>query len=87
VGAVLSKDNASGRVFVREAPSEMGAARAGILPGDEVIAIDGRPVATMAAAEVHEALTGKVGTTVKVTVLRAGVRLEYAVERGPLAGT
>src|SRR5690242_9449913 len=35
VGAVLGKDNRTGRVFVREVPSGMGAARAGLEEGDE----------------------------------------------------
>jgi S1-C subfamily serine protease len=87
VGAVLGKDNANGRLFVRDAPAGMGAARAGLQVGDEVVAIDGRPVATMTPAEVHEALSGKVGTTVRITVIREGVKAERVVERGPLAGT
>src|SRR5262245_21151180 len=36
VGAILGKDNRSGRVFVRQAPPGMGAARAGVAEGDEV---------------------------------------------------
>ncbi len=87
VGAVLAKGNTDGRLFVREVPPGMGAARAGLVVGDEVVAIGGRPVDKMTPPEVHEALAGKVGTVVKVTVLRAGVRLEYSIERGPLAGT
>jgi S1-C subfamily serine protease len=87
VGAVLAKDNLSGRLFVRETPAGMGAARAGLAVGDEVVAIEGKPVATMTPPEVHEALAGKVGTKVKVTVVRAGSTLEVVVERGPLAGT
>jgi S1-C subfamily serine protease len=87
IGAVLGKDNGSGRVFVREAPPGMGAAKAGIAVGDEVVAIEGRPTAKMSPEEVHEALAGKVGTKVKVSVVRAGVTLQYDVERGPLQGT
>lgn len=87
VGAVLAKDNTDGRLFVRETPPGMGAARAGVAIGDEVIAIEGTPVAKMTPAEVHEALAGKVGTKVKVTIVRAGSTIEYTVERGPLTGT
>jgi C-terminal processing protease CtpA/Prc len=87
VGAVLGKDNVDGRLFVREAPDGMGAAKAGVSVGDEVVAIDGKPVAKMTPAEVHEALAGKVGTKVKVTVMRGGASLDFVVERGPLAGT
>ncbi len=87
MGAVLGKDNANGRLFVREAPAGMGAAKAGLEVGDEVLAIDGKPVAKMSPPEVHEALAGKVGTKVKVTVARGGTTLDYVIERGPLAGT
>jgi carboxyl-terminal processing protease len=87
VGAILGKDNADGRLFVRETPPGMGAARAGLAVGDEVVAIEGKPVSKMTPPEVHEALAGKVGTKVRVTVVRAGVTIEYVVERGPLAGT
>jgi len=84
---VLAKSNVDGRVFLREVPAGMGASKAGMAVGDEVVAIDGRPVLKMTPEEVHEALTGKVGTKVKITVQRAGVVIELSVERGPLAGT
>ena len=87
VGAVLAKDNQNGRLYVREAPEGMGAAKAGMAVGDEVVAIDGKAVTKMTPPEVHEALAGKVGTKVKVTVVRAGAMVELVVERGPLAET
>jgi len=87
VGAVLGKSNVDGRVFVHEVPPDMGAAKAGILVGDEVVAIDGKPVAKMSPPEVHEALAGKVGTKVRVSVVRDGVTKDLVVERGPLSGT
>jgi C-terminal processing protease CtpA/Prc len=65
----------------------MGAARAGIAVGDEVVAIEGRAVKAMTPEEVHEALSGKVGTKVTMTILRGGTTIELHVERGPLAGT
>ena len=87
MGAVLGKDNADGRLFVRGAPPGMGAARAGVEVGDEVVAIDGKPAGRMTPAEVHEALSGRVGTKVRVTLVRAGVTIDREIERGPLAGT
>jgi len=87
IGAVLGKDNHTGQLFVRDAPPAMGAAKAGVLPGDEVIAIDGVAVKNLSPTEVHKALSGKVGTKVKLSVLRAGVPVECTIERGPLQGT
>lgn len=87
VGAVFGRDNHDGRVFVREAPSDMSAARAGLKLDDEVVAIDGRPVKGMSGDEVHTALAGKVGTKVILRVVRNGATLDVSVERGPLRTT
>jgi C-terminal processing protease CtpA/Prc len=86
VGAVFAKDNRSGRVYVREVPSDMGAARAGILVEDELVAIDGHPVRGMSTQQLHEALSGKVGTKVSLQIVRAGETRVVIVERGPLKG-
>jgi carboxyl-terminal processing protease len=86
VGAVLGKDNGDGRVFVREVPSDMAAAKAGVQEGDEVVAVDGALVRTMSPDDVHKALAGRVGTRVRLTVRRAGETMELVVERGPLRG-
>jgi len=87
VGAVLGKDNGNGRLFIRETPAGMGAVKAGLEVGDEVVAIEGKPVQAMTPSAVHEALAGKVGTKVRVTVKRGESTLDFVVERGPLAGT
>jgi carboxyl-terminal processing protease len=87
VGAVLGKNNMDGRLVVRQAPADMGAAKAGVRAGDEVTAIDGKAVSSMTPDEVHAALAGAVGTKVKVTVLRDGQTLTFEIERGPLRGT
>ena len=86
IGAVLAKSHNDGRLYVREAPPDMGAAKAGVQPGDEVIAVDGKPVLEMSPDDIHKALIGAVGTKVGVTVLRNGESLTFAVERGPLRG-
>jgi C-terminal processing protease CtpA/Prc len=84
VGAILAKDNRDGRLFVREVPPEMGAARAGVRVGDEVVAIDGATVRKMSADDIHSALAGKVGSKVKLTLARDGATIEVSIERGPL---
>jgi C-terminal processing protease CtpA/Prc len=87
VGAVLGKDNQTGRVFVRDAPPGMPADRAGIHPDDEITAIDGAPVQKMTAQELHERLAGDVGSKVRLTVRKPGAEArEVVVERGPLRG-
>ena len=46
--------------------------RAGIRPGDVIIAVDGKPTDNMSTTDVAELLKGPKGTTVKITVLREG---------------
>ena len=86
VGAVLARDNRTHRVYVREAPSDLGAARAGVLVDDEVVAVDGKPARDLSNAELHEALAGKVGTKVTLQIVREGVTHVVVVERSPLKG-
>jgi C-terminal processing protease CtpA/Prc len=87
VGAVLGKDNKDGRVFVREAPSDMPAARAGVQIDDEVVSVDGRTARELSPEELHQALSGKVGTKVRLQVRHGGETREVIVERGPLQGS
>jgi C-terminal processing protease CtpA/Prc len=84
VGAMLGKDVHTGRLFVREVPAGMAGATAGLRDDDEVIAIDGAPVADMSPAEVHQRLEGAVGTKVVLLVVRDGETRKIEVVRGPL---
>jgi S1-C subfamily serine protease len=87
VGAVLGKDNRTGRVFVRDAPPGMPAERAGIRPDDEITAIDDAPVGKMSPEQIHDKLAGDVGSKVKLTVQHPGeAPRDILVERGPLRG-
>jgi predicted metalloprotease with PDZ domain len=84
VGAILGRDNRTGRVYVREVPAGMGAARAGVDANDEIVAIDGHSAAAMSVADIHGALAGDVGSTVRLTIKHGDVVREVSVERGPL---
>ena len=57
--------------------------RAGIRPGDVIIAVDGKPTDNMSTSDVAELLKGPKGTTVKITVLREGSEkpLDFTVVR------
>jgi carboxyl-terminal processing protease len=69
IGAeVLSQD---GRFFLKQVFEGGPAAKAGLKPGDEIVAVDGRPVAGLARTEVSRRLRGRQGTEVRVSV-RAG---------------
>src|SRR5437667_5470054 len=57
--------------------------RAGIHPGDIIIAVDGKPTDNMTTSDVADLLKGPKGTTVHITVLREGAEkpMEFAVVR------
>lgn len=57
--------------------------RAGIRPGDVIIAVDGKPTDNLNTSEVAELLKGPKGTTVRITMLREGSEkpLEFNVVR------
>jgi carboxyl-terminal processing protease len=46
--------------------------RAGIRPGDVIIAVDGKPTDNMSTSEVADLLKGPKGTSVRITMLREG---------------
>ncbi|GAC1430164.1 MAG: S41 family peptidase [Terriglobales bacterium] len=57
--------------------------RAGIRPGDIIIAVDGKPTDNMSTGDVADLLKGPKGTTVHITILREGADkpLDFAVVR------
>lgn len=57
--------------------------RAGIHPGDIIIAVDGKPTDNLNTSDVADLLKGPKGTTVHITILREGndKPLEFAVVR------
>lgn len=84
IGAVLRHTGAEQRLVVESVPSGGPAAEAGLRPGDEVVEIDGEPVAGMTVREVVEALRGEVGATVRLGVVRDGADpITIEVTRGP----
>src|SRR3954462_13214021 len=57
--------------------------RAGIRPGDVIVAVDGKPTDNMNTSEVADLLKGPKGTTVRITMLREGSEkpLDFVVTR------
>ncbi len=57
--------------------------RAGIRPGDIIVAVDGKPTDNMSTSDVADLLKGPKGTTVHITILREGTDkpIEFAVVR------
>src|SRR5690606_13303415 len=63
---------------------ETPAARAGILPNDLIVEIDGQPVQGMTQDEAVDKMRGPVNTKVTITIMREGVAdpLEFELTRG-----
>ncbi|HEY6876422.1 MAG TPA: PDZ domain-containing protein [Polyangiales bacterium] len=72
-------------VRVVEVPPDSPAARAGLLVDDRLVTIDGRPVAGMTLEQVQQRLSGEVGSTATLEVLRGDRELELFVSREPYA--
>ena len=82
IGAMLAQDR-DGHLFVREAPRGLAAAEAGVRPGDEILLIDGKDARAMEAEAVHAALSGAVGSTVQLTLIRDGEIVRVTLKRTP----
>lgn len=77
------------RIMVRAVQEESPAAKGGLLPGDQIMAIDGEPMADRSLADAVHRLRGTIGTPVAITVLRAsaGGELTATLKRGRIIPT
>lgn len=83
IGAALGK-RADGRMFVRSTPPGQGAAEAGLMIDDEIVAIDGKDVKAMSEEDVRRAVRGDLGSSLVVTIVREGQKREVTVKRSKL---
>lgn len=81
IGAVLAKDGESGAVYVRETPEGNVAARAGLLPGDQVKLIDGVLCDGLTKEQIQALLRGPIGSTVRLTIVRGEQVLHVELTR------
>jgi carboxyl-terminal processing protease len=84
VGAVLGRDNETRALHVREVPEGLGAGKAGLLPGDEIVMIDGAYVRDLGAEQIRTKLRGEAGSTVALTVVRGDEVRHVTVTRAPM---
>ncbi len=72
----------TGKGYNVDAVAEGGPAeQAGLLPGDVMVAVDGKSVIGMPVEEGKALVQGKKGTTVQITVEREGEQLTFTVKR------
>lgn len=84
VGAILGRDNDSRALYVREMPRGLAADRAGLLPGDEIVMVDGVYVRELGPKELRALLRGSVGSTVDLTIVRGKLVRRVRVVRTEL---
>ena len=84
VGAVLGRDRDTGALHVRDVPEGMGAADAGLLPGDQIKMIDGVLCDNLDKNHIQSLLRGEIGTKVRLTVVRGEQVLHIEVTRGAM---
>ncbi len=84
IGAILSRDNDTGALYVRDLVPGLAAEKAGLEPGDEIIMIEGRYVRDLEPIRVREQLRGDVGTFVRLTVVRGALVLRVRFARTEL---
>lgn len=82
VGAVFGRDNDTRSLYVREVPPGLAAAEAGLLPGDQIVMIEGFYVRDLDAKAIRDKLRGDAGTRVALTVLRGQEVLHMRILRG-----
>ena len=80
IGAILGQQG-DGRLFIRDAPPDLGAAKAGLEPGDEILFIEGVQASSLTPEQVSELLNGPVGEPVQLTVVRDNEVLRVTVTR------
>jgi S1-C subfamily serine protease len=87
IGAVLGRDPENGALHVRGVPEGNAADLAGVLPGDEIVFVDGRDVRELEVPALRALLRGEPGSKVDLTLLRDGRVVRVRVARAPLAAT
>jgi len=89
-GAPCAAGTPASSLVVEDVLRDQPAARAGLLPGDVVTAVDGRAVRSLGTSSedrlnrVSGLIRGPAGTTVRITVARAGSQHEVSVTRADL---
>ncbi len=86
IGANLKAVSKEGKkIFVVASPIEGGPAiTAGIKAGDIITAVDGKKAEDIELGDLVDQIRGEKGTTVKITVIRQGVRKEFSIVRAEI---
>jgi len=82
MGIILKEREDPRGIWIERVIPESPAEKAGLLPGDQFIAIEGKEIAKV--KDIHDALSGKGwGKEIRVVVIREGIRKEITVALPP----
>lgn len=81
IGIYMVKDTKNNRILVLSPIKNSPAEKAGILPGDAIIEIDGKKCDGDDFSTISSQLKGEEGTTVKIKILRDNETKEFEIKR------
>ena len=82
MGVVLKEKEQPKGLWIEKVISESPAEKAGLLPGDQFIAVEGKEITKV--KDIHDALSEKGwGKDVNVTIIRDGLKKEITVTLSP----
>lgn len=81
IGVTAQADEDGRGITVKKVTENGPAEQAGVLVGDLITAVDGTDISGMTVTQASALIKGTEGTTVKLTLLRAGGTLELTVTR------
>ena len=81
LGIQMTADEASGVVTIERVIPNTAAAKAGLVAGDQILKVDGRPVRGIEEKTVARSIRGPAGTNVTLTVLRDSQIFTRTVKR------
>ena len=89
IGVTITTQDIPRGVSITDVTPGSPAEAAGLLPGDLIVAVDGKPVLdgsdeALDMDATKNAVRGEEGTTVTLTVERDGTARDYAIVRGPI---
>jgi carboxyl-terminal processing protease len=84
VGIQLTKDEKTKQLVVVSPIEDTPASKAGVLPKDVIISIDGKSTEGMELEQAVSMIRGKVGTSVKITIQRGEEKKELTLTRAKI---
>jgi len=81
IGILVQEDQEDGLLMAMQVYTDSPADRAGILPGDKIIAVDGVDVTSKDTMAIVDLVRGEEGSEVSIQILRAGELIDFTMTR------